>query len=421
MSRSLRILMHCVYFPPEVGGLESHVFYLARALVRMGHRVDVVTSRSMADAPAREEVDGIQVHRTWFPGKNPLGWTLHALGSIPETRRLAREADVVHAQAFASVLPCGRARAVSGAPLVVTWHTSHFLMRAEKGLWRPVFRRMLRTADYNLAASGEIAGVGERLAPGVRVEALTNGVDTERFRPVEPQADIREGWEHRGEEGKGAPGAAARPRILLVPRRLHEKNGVEYAVRALPLVVREEDAAIVVVGDGPERTRLEALAGELGVAHRIRFLGARPNHEMPALLSSGDLAVIPSLMEATSVAALECMSCELPVVASDVGGLPEIVNETVGTLVPPADPQALANGILALLRDPELAERGRRGRARVQASWSNERLAHRHLEIYRALVRGETPPTAVPASTPGRPAASDGPAEGSRDHRPAIG
>lgn len=413
MNRPLRILMHCVYFPPEVGGLESHVFHLARALVRMGHRVDVVTSRSTPGAPAREEMDGVRVHRTWFPGKNPLGWTLHALGSIPATRRLAREADVIHAQAFASVLPCTRARAVSGAPLVVTWHTSHFLMRAETGWWRPVFRRMLRSADYNLAASREIAGVGEGLAPDVRVEALTNGVDTERFRPVPPRAGIREGWAPRdggaGASGTAGDAAGARPRIILVPRRLHPKNGVEYAVRALPLILDAVDVAMVVVGDGPERPRLEALARELGVSDRIRFLGTRPNEEMPTLLSSGEVAVIPSLMEATSVAALECMSCQLPVAASAVGGLPEIVDESVGALFPPADPAALARTVVEMLADPELAERGRRGRARVEASWSNDRLARRHLEIYRALVRRETP---APAETA---------PDGSRDHRPAVG
>lgn len=366
----LRILMHCIYFPPEVGGLESHVYHLARALVGMGHQVDMVTSRSVPGSPATEVMEGIRVHRTWFPGKTPLGWTLHALGSIPETRRLARDADVVHAQAFASVVPCTRARAVSGAPLVVTWHTSHFLMRAESPLWGPAFRRMLRTADWNLAASAEIAGVGERLAPGVSVEALTNGVDTEVFRRVDPALP---------DPGEG------RFRVI-VPRRLFPKNGVEFAVRALPLLAARLPLEMVVVGDGPERGRLEALARELGVEEHIRFLGARPNEEMPGLLSSADLAIIPSLMEATSVAALECMSCETPVAASRVGGLPEIVDASVGTLFPPADPSALADAVEAELRGGDLHEKGRVGRVRVTESWSNDRLARRHLEIYRTLV-----------------------------------
>ena len=107
------------------------------------------------------------------------------------------------------------------------------------------------------------------------------------------------------------PRAAGRRR-LVVPRRLFPKNGVEYFVRALPAIVAGADVDAVVIGDGPERGRLEALAARLGVADRIEFLGARPHAEMPGLLCSGDLAVFPSLVEATSVAALECMACGLP-------------------------------------------------------------------------------------------------------------
>jgi len=382
--------MHCVYFPPEVGGLESHVFHLCRALVRKGHEVRVVTSRSRPEAPARERMDGIEVRRTWFPARNPLGWSAHALGSLPATRAIARDADVVHAQAFASVVPCDLARRGRGVPLVTTFHTSHFLRRAERSLWRPVLARLVRTADHNLAASREIADVAEALAPGTRVEALTNGVETEIFRPVEPALPAPEG---------------GGPRIV-VPRRLFEKNGVEYAVRALPrILARRPGAEMVLIGDGPERARLEALVDALGVRGSLRFLGARPHDEMPALLSSGDLAVFPSLMEATSVAALECMACGVPVAASRVGGLPEIVDDRVGALFRPADPDDLADTVLGLLEENDadgggtLAERGRTARTRVVERWSNDRLAERHLEIYEALRAGRSP--GAPASASG--------------------
>jgi glycosyltransferase involved in cell wall biosynthesis len=211
--------------------------------------------------------------------------------------------------------------------------------------------------------------VAEALTPGKGVEALTNGVDTGLFRRVAA--------------ARTAPGV----RYLVVPRRLYPKNGVETLVRALPRILEgSRGVEALIVGDGPERNRLEALSEELGVRGQIHFLGARPHTEMPGILSSAQLAVVPSLMEATSVAALESMACELPVVASDVGGLPEIVDETVGALVPPADPEALAAGVLALLNDPEREAKGARGRARVVEMWSNARLVERHLEIYEALL-----------------------------------
>jgi glycosyltransferase involved in cell wall biosynthesis len=147
------------------------------------------------------------------------------------------------------------------------------------------------------------------------------------------------------------------------------------------------DVEAVLVGDGPERGRLEALARELGVTDRLRFLGARPNAEMPGLLSSAELAVFPSLMEATSVAALESMACQLPVAASDVGGLPEIVGPDVGALFRPGDPADLARVVAGLLQRPDLPALGVEGRRRVVERWSNARLAERHLEIYEELLR----------------------------------
>ena len=174
---------------------------------------------------------------------------------------------------------------------------------------------------------------------------------------------------------------------MIVPRRLFEKNGVEYFVRGLPGILDEVDVEALLVGDGPERERLEALTEELGIAGRVTFLGARPNDEMPSLLSSADLAVFPSLMEATSVAALECMACEVPVAASNVGGLPEIVDDEVGGLFRPADPVDLARKVVTLLGSPDLAEKGIEARRRVVDRWSNARLAARHLEIYEELVR----------------------------------
>ena len=97
----------------------------------------------------------------------------------------------------------------------------------------------------------------------------------------------------------------------------------------------------VIVGDGPERDNLETLAASLELGRRVEFLGARRHDEMPGLLSSAELAVFPSLIEATSVAALEAMACELPVAASNVGGLPEIVDSDVGGLFEAGNPTHL--------------------------------------------------------------------------------
>jgi len=264
------------------------------------------------------------------------------------------------------------AQRVRNSLIVTTWHTSHFLKRATSPFWRPVFRQFLRAADHNLAASEEIATVAHTIAPDVAVEAVTNGVDTTFFRRIDATLP---------------PPPQGRAR-LVAPRRLFEKNGIEHLVRAVPLIVEETDVEVVVIGDGPERAGLERLARELGVAERIEFLGSRPHADMPGLLSSADLAVFPSLMEATSVAALESMACELPVAASRVGGLPELVDDEVGALFEPASAESLASVVSALLRGGRFRDMGRRARQRVVERWSNERLANRHVDVYEAVVAG---------------------------------
>ena len=165
---------------------------------------------------------------------------------------------------------------------------------------------------------------------------------------------------------------------------------MEFFVRALPAILAGADVEALVVGDGPERERLEGIASELGVTERIEFLGARPHADMPGLLCSADLSVFPSLMEATSVAALESMACGVPVAASAVGGLPQIIDDEVGGLFAPADPAALAATVLRLLGDPALSERAKAARQRVVSHWSNERLVDRHLEVYRELLGRRT-------------------------------
>ena len=364
----MNVLQQCIYFPPEVGGLESHAFYLCRELVRLGDTVTMVTSQSRPEFAAQEDMDGVRVLRTPMHARTPRGWIAHTLRTVPSYMPLARNADVLHAQTFASAPPAMLASRLYRKPMVLTLHTSHFLRLAQRPAWQPVLRSIIRSADWLLAASEEIRDVALGLYPHPRAEALTNGVDTELFR-----------------RPAGAAASGGRRRVI-VPRRLFEKNGVEFFVRAMPLLRAHVDVEAVLVGDGPERARLQALAGELGVADAIQFLGARPNTEMPALLASAEVAVFPSLMEATSVAALEAMSCEVPVAASRVGGLPEIVDESVGTLFEPANPQDLAARLLALLAREDLPEMGARARKRVVEQWSVRRLALRHREIYRTVL-----------------------------------
>lgn len=362
----MNILLHSIYYPPEVGGLETHVGTLAKEMVRLGHSVHVVTSRS-GNFPKNEIMDGVSVERKYCPNKKITGWGITTFAGIRPIARKANWADICHAHCFPSIIPCEFAHR-KGVPFVATIHTSHFLRLARKPLWRDFLRYLISKPELILAPSKEIRDVCLELQPRKRVYALVNSADTERFQPVEP--------------------AIKKPQedaiILVVPRRLFEKNGVIFAVKALPLIRQKYNAHIYLIGDGPEREKILSTISELNIAEFVHLIGAQPNELMPGFLSSADIVLIPSLIEATSVAGLESMACERPIVASDVGGLPEIISEETGRLVPSGNPPAIAESVINLLSMPRerLLEMGKIARKKVVDNWSVSALAKTVLAHY---------------------------------------
>jgi glycosyltransferase involved in cell wall biosynthesis len=369
LTDRLRVLMPSIYFPPRVGGIESHVYYLARELVRRGHSVHVVTTHTEPESPWTETMDGVEVTRMASFGKHFLGWSLASASSTPETIRLARNCDIIHSHTFASALGGGAAAAFFGRPHVVTVHSSHFLRLARNPIMRNVMRLLLMKAGALLSTSREIDGVVRSMLPGSFTMPIVNGIDTETFRPSEPCLNRR-----------------ADEFVIVCPRRLVRKNGVEYLVRALPLIGRELPVRAYLAGDGPLRQYLEGLAVSLGVRDNIEFMGSVENNRMPNVYSSADLIVIPSLVEATSIAALEAMSCERVVAASRVGGLPEIIDDRVGILFESGSPEAAARAVVKAAREVDRGALGRAARERVIANWSIQSMVDVHMGIYMKLI-----------------------------------
>ncbi|MDP9400185.1 MAG: glycosyltransferase [Actinomycetota bacterium] len=347
-----------------VGGLQNHAAHLTRALDGEGVAQTVLTRR-LPPSPALERLG----ERT----------RVVRLGTCAPTVPLALGADVVHLHfdgRFATAPTAVAAARLHRAALVVTLHTSlrHTLVVDSptaarlKARGAPVEGWVTRRADAVVCLTQRVARalVAEGLAPE-RVHVIPSGVDPVRFARVgaDPFADV------------------ARPRVLFHGRVQAEK-GVHTLVRALALL--RADARLVLVGDGSERARVEALARELGVADRLRITGFVPHEQVPTALAHADVAVLPSVSEELGTAMLEALHAGLPVVASRVGGIPEVIEDGVsGLLTPPGDPAALAAALDRVLLEPGLAARlaaGGRARAR-DFSWPA--LAQRVLGVYRAV------------------------------------
>lgn len=250
-----------------------------------------------------------------------------------------------------------------------------------RGVWvrRALERGTRGRTDRFVAVSEAIAS--QLVADGVpsgHVVVAHNGV---RAGEVRAQAS--------GDLPQSLTGAG--PLVACVAR-LEPVKGVDVFVRAAALVARSHpDARLAVIGDGSQRAALEALAGESGVAERLVFAG-NLSPVAPAI-AAADVLVVPSRSEGLPMVVLEAMALGKPVVASEVGGIPEAVEDGVtGLLVPPDDPAALADAIGELLDDPARADvMGAAGSARVIDHFSLDDQLARYLAVFRSLVAESRP------------------------------
>ncbi|MEO0081541.1 MAG: glycosyltransferase family 4 protein [candidate division WOR-3 bacterium] len=364
----MKIVFHAVYYLPEYGGMESHIQSLAEELHKRGHEVHILCGRSLPGLTEYELINGIHVHRTTWFGRNPVGWFLYTGFSALRLLRLTRDADIVHGESFTSGWPCGLVKLFQRKPTLVTIHETRFQKFARNPLLRPGLRLLFVGVDHIFANSLPQAKAVSSLTDPTKVEPYVNACDTEIFRRVAPAITN--------------PGK----KVIICSARLVPKKGVRYAIEAMPFVLKQYPAHLYIIGEGVLRAELEQFTRACGLSDHVTFLGRRPNNEMPAYWSSGDVAVIPSFYEETSIAALEAMACETPLAASNIGGLPQLIEDRVtGRLFEPGNAQDIAEKILWLLAQ-DRAELGRRARERVVEKWDVRVLTNRHLVVYETLL-----------------------------------
>ena len=364
----MKIVFHGVYYLPEYGGMESHIQSLAWELRDRGHEVHIVCGKSLPGLAGYELMDGIHVHRTAWFGRNPVGWFLYTLFSIPKLVSVCDGAAIVHGESFPSSWPVSTAKFFRRIPALVTVHETRFQKFAKKALLRPWLRLLFSGVDHVFANSFPQTEAVKSITNPAKVESYVNACDTKVFHRVPPSLSN--------------PGK----RILVCSARLITKKGVPHAIEALPLILKQQPVHLYIVGEGELRPELDALVERLGLKDTVTFLGKQANTAMPPILSSGEVALVPSFYEETSIAALEAMACETPVAASKVGGLPEIVLDRVaGALFEAGNAADIAEKVLWLLSQ-DRATMGRQARARVQEKWDVRVLTDRHLAVYDELI-----------------------------------
>ncbi len=349
----MKIIMVSNEFPPSIGGVQTHVYELSRAMVRLGHEVTVITRLSDKSLPKHKAMDGVNVIRVGLSNNHMLyDFKLHRMLKT----MISKEGfEAVHIHGMRPLKACKNLK----VPVVFTNHTSSFLKRVTKGqAVLEKMRKQLVIAEQVFAPSDELVEATRKTGYAGPTHFISNGVDVNRFFPVETnlKSDL------------GIPKDAF---VAVLARRLVEKNGVLYFAKAI-VQANRPDLHVIVAGDGADRSLFEQIIREGNCSDRVHFLGGVDNQKMPEIFSAGDVSILPSLMEATSIAGLEAMACGLPLIGTNVGGIPVIIKDgETGVLVEPRSPEQLAEALNKLCEDREYAKRlGERSLERVRKDFS---------------------------------------------------
>jgi len=295
--------------------------------------------------------------------------------AVAKIRELVAQtsADVLHAHGYKADIYSYIAARGRGIPVVSTCHTWYDVDDKDY-FYGLVDRFTLRRFAKIVAVSEDVRnGLLKSGVQSSKVSLIRNGIDLRMYDKASAVLKEELGW-------------SAYPLVGFVGRLSIEK-GVDIFLNAAALVLKENpEVKFVVIGDGPDRTALEALIAELGIGESVKMPGRR--EDMPAVYSSFDLMVSSSRREGLPMAILEGMASRLPLVATAVGGVPSVVLDgKTGVLVAPEDPARLSAAIVAVLADQALRVRlGAAARRMVEEEYSAERMTNDYLKVYEAAV-----------------------------------
>ncbi|MDX3763434.1 glycosyltransferase [Streptomyces sp. AK02-04a] len=355
-----------------LGGAEKQLVLLARGLSARGIRTHLLVL--FEKGPREEELQGsgVRVVELGFRPRQD-GWksyavNLRALARLVVFLRKERP-QVLQAFLFSAYVLAAPAACLARVPVLVAGRRSLGFFKKGNRLALAVERVATRWTDFLVANATAIADEVRRDegVPAAKISVIPNGMRRSEFEPAVP-ADV----------------VTSLPVVLCVAN-FGAHKGHRYLLKACSALRSSgHPCTLVLIGDGPERAPLRQMADRLGID--VRFLGART--DVACFLARADAVVLPSLYEGSSNAVMEAMAAGRPVVATAVGGTPELL-EGRGVLVPPADAAGLAEGLRQVLHDPDAAAAlGRKAREWAMANLTDDVMVERYMTLYRQLLEG---------------------------------
>ncbi|MGA2573718.1 MAG: glycosyltransferase family 4 protein [Candidatus Methanomethylicaceae archaeon] len=374
----MRILQISPYFQPSTGGSEWYCQQLSKRLAKRGHEVHVLTSLLDKTLSPEEEMDGYSVHRlpcfanVW--DCNPATFLLHRLAKI--------KADVMHAHSyiFFTSNQVALAKRYTKIPFVLHLHggidftskindlTTRFRFNVKDKIYDPTFGKWTaRSADL-------VASVSKRdLELAKKMWGLNKGLSW-----VPNAVDLSDFPKQSSNEGNDLLN-------IVFIGRLEPWKGINTFIEAAQLVGKKyNDVRFTVIGDGS----LSSYAHNNSIKKYVDFIGKVNHSRIPELLSKASMLVLPSYMEGLPTVCLEALAAQVPVIASNVGGIPEIVIDgETGFLFPPGDSSCCADRIIRILSDDGLRKKlGSNGRQLVEKYFTWDNVVERTERVYESVL-----------------------------------
>lgn len=358
------------------GGSGVVVLAITRRLIEQGCSVWVLCLSEIAAQRFEEVGANVVRSRFWRRSLSPL---LDLLAFWELFRFCRREKfDVVNTHTSKGGFLGRIAARLAGVPLVIYTAHGYVFNEVDSKLTAIFYTYLEKFAAYfcdlviSVNEEERLIAIEKKVVNPDKIVTVLNGINVSRFENVVAMDSLRR---------ELAPSEQAI--VIGTAGRLMPQKGFIYLIRAIPFILQEyQHTWFVFVGDGPLQSELKGLAGELGIADHCRFLGFR--EDIPGLLACFDIFVLPSLWEGLSITLLEAMAAGKPIVTTNIKGNREVITNGIdGLLVNPADPVALADAVINLIRDKERAcAMGKRARHKIRTSFSEEVMVVRTLELY---------------------------------------
>ncbi len=384
VQKKLCIVTHT--FLPHVGGIEKVVNEQSKRLLKKNFEPLVITNR--IGTPKHYVVDGVNVE--CYESLN-TGFRLGIPYSIPTVQsfrtflKAIKSSKIVHAHGhpYLTSLIAAKLAKRYDLPFVLTQHNTfieyeNFFDTVERLNDLAIGKETLKEADKIITVSNATKDYVLSLgAKPKRVEVMHNGVDLERFQPLTGKR----------EETRKRLGIPQNSKVVITVRRLVFKNGIDTLIECANIVAKKNpNITFLVVGKGPDQISVQMRAQQLGIENNFRLTGFVKDEDLPFYYNAADFFVLPSKSgEGLPLVALEAMACGLPVIATDVGGINEVLTEKWGRLVPANQPELLAKAVLEFA-NKEFSSRKKELRAFVEEKFSWDKNVERLVEIYEELI-----------------------------------